>query len=73
MSLTCKLIRTHNFFLFCLLIFEVFFMIFWICSIIRYESKTHAYGTALTGAWPFLQHGSQLTGGKPPGPPDTHV
>ncbi|KIK03587.1 hypothetical protein K443DRAFT_94802 [Laccaria amethystina LaAM-08-1] len=22
---------------------------------------------------PFLQHGSQLAGGKPPGPPGTHL
>jgi len=38
-----------------------------------YEPKTRAYGTALAGARPFLQRGSQLTGGKPPGPPGTHL
>ncbi|KIJ94416.1 hypothetical protein K443DRAFT_12142 [Laccaria amethystina LaAM-08-1] len=37
----------------------------WIC--------TRAYGTALAGARPFLQHWSQLAGGKPPGPAGTHV
>ena len=28
---------------------------------------------ALAGTWPFLWHGSLLAGGKPPGPPSTHL
>jgi len=38
-----------------------------------YEPKTCAYGTVLAGTRPFLRRGSRLAGGKPPGPPGTHV
>ena len=37
------------------------------------KPKMRAYGMVLTNAWLFLQHGSQLAGGKPPGPLGMHV